>query len=249
MAMTHLIPKQHLKIKSPIMNTNNHFNKVFSSFDSLNKELFPDFHLVNTFSDCFSFLSVNWKNPNALTTHQNRLDNIYKNLLVNQNTMLIISDISVKNNVVTSISHIHRGQEIIAKSVHHAMSITSTEAELFTIRCRINCTIHLQDITHIIIITDAIQATKWIFNISVHLHQLHSITILKNLRNFFNENSNNLIVFWNYLDSVKWSLCLLVDKESKHLKINPISPSKSLWEFGKKNATLSFTNDRYIFKL
>ena len=40
------------------MNTNNHLNKVLLFFDSLNKELPVDFHLVNTFSDHFSFLSV-----------------------------------------------------------------------------------------------------------------------------------------------------------------------------------------------
>ena len=47
-------------------------------------------------------------------------------------------DASVKNNIATLISYIHRGQEIIAKSVYYTMNITSTEAKLFAIRCRIN---------------------------------------------------------------------------------------------------------------
>ena len=51
MSATHLMPKQHIKIKSSIMDTNNHLNKVFPSFNSLNKELSPGFQLIDIFSD------------------------------------------------------------------------------------------------------------------------------------------------------------------------------------------------------
>ena len=57
--MTYLISKQWLKIKSPIIDTNNQLNKVFSSFDSLNKEISPGFHLIDIFSNYFYFISVN----------------------------------------------------------------------------------------------------------------------------------------------------------------------------------------------
>ena len=80
--------------------------------------------------------------------------------------MLIISDTSIKNNVATLVSYIHRDQEIIAKSVHYIMNITSIEAKLFTIRY----TIYLQDITCITIITDTIPDTKHIFNMSIYLY-------------------------------------------------------------------------------
>jgi len=69
-------------------------------------------------------------------------------------------DASVKNNIAISVSYIHRDQEIIAKSVHHIINITSTGAKLFAIRYRINHAIHLQDVAHIIIITDTILATR-----------------------------------------------------------------------------------------
>ena len=84
--------------------------------------------------------------------------------------MLIISDTSIKNNIATLVSYIHRDQEIIAKFVHYIMNVTSIEAKLFTIRCGINYAIHLQDITCIIIITDAILDTKHIFNMSIYLY-------------------------------------------------------------------------------
>ena len=54
---------------SPIVNTNNHLNENFPSFDSLNKKLSLGFYLVNTFPNYFSFLSVNFKDPELLNTH------------------------------------------------------------------------------------------------------------------------------------------------------------------------------------
>jgi len=44
---------------------------------------------------------------------------ITKYLLVKQDTVLIISDMSIKNNIATLISHIHRNQEIITKFIHY----------------------------------------------------------------------------------------------------------------------------------
>jgi len=152
MAMAYLTSKQWLKIKSPIVDTNNHSNEIFPSFDSLNRELSSSFHLVDTFPNLFSFHSVNWKNTNAKIAYHNKLNSIYKDSLIDQNIVLIISDASVKNNITTSVSHIYGEQDIIAKTVHYAINITSTEAELFTIRYDINHVTQMQDIIYIIII-------------------------------------------------------------------------------------------------
>ena len=107
-------------------------------FDSLNKELSPGFHLVDTFLNYFSFLSVNQKNPDVLTFHYNRLINIFENLFINQDTVVIITNTSIKNNIATSVSHMYKRQKVITKSVYHAINITSIKAELFAIRCEIN---------------------------------------------------------------------------------------------------------------
>jgi len=93
--------------------------------------------------------------------------------------VLIITDTSIKNNVAILISHIHRGQEIITKSVYHATNVNSTEAELFTIKYEINHTTH------------------------IHPYQLHSIAILKDLKEFLNKSLNNFINFWDCPDSIK----------------------------------------------
>ena len=60
------------------------------------------------------------------------------NVSTNPNSAIIISDVSIKNNIVTLIAHIHTYNSSIIKIIHYITNIISTEAELFAIRCRIN---------------------------------------------------------------------------------------------------------------
>ena len=141
---------------------------------------------------------------------------------------------SIKNNVAISVFHIQKSHNIISKSVHHAINVNSTEAELFAIKYRIDQATKIHNASKIFIITDTIPAAKWIFDTLIHPYQLHLIALLKSLREFFNKNSDNLISFWDCPSSIKWSLHTLVDKESKHILINPILPSRMSWEFSRK---------------
>jgi len=134
---------------------------------------------------------------------------------INPNTILIISNTSIKNNVTTLILHICSSQNILAKTIYYVIKITSTEAELFSIRYGINQAIQVPNTKSIIVITDAIHTTRCIFNLSSHLYQLHSITISQNLRALFNKSSNNSIVFWDCPSSAEWLLHLAINKETK----------------------------------
>jgi len=104
----------------------------------LNKELSSGFCLIDTFPNHFLFISANQKNTNALQTHHNKLNNIYEDSLTNQDITSIITDTSIKNNIAISVSHIHKGHNIINRSVHHTMNINLAEAKLFIIRCGID---------------------------------------------------------------------------------------------------------------
>ena len=53
-------------------------------------------------------------------------------------TVIIVTDASIKNNIVTSILYMHTYNNPIAKTIHYAVHITSIKAELFAIRCSIN---------------------------------------------------------------------------------------------------------------
>jgi len=81
---------------------------------------------------------------------------------------IIASDMSIKNLVATSITHIHTYDKPIIKMIHHVVNITSTETELFAIRCGINQSSCLNNISKIIVITDSIHVIKRIFDLSIH---------------------------------------------------------------------------------
>ena len=119
------------------MDTNNHLNGIFPTFNSLNQEFSPRSHLIDYFPDSFSFHLTSCKNANTKTAHHNKLEKLYKKSSHNQDTILIISDMSIRSNVIILVSCIQREHKIIAKTIYHAMNVLSIEAELFVIKCRI----------------------------------------------------------------------------------------------------------------
>ena len=111
---------------------------------------------------------------------------------------MVIVDVSVKNNTVTTVSHTLLKCGDIIKTVHHAFNVTTTEAKLFTIRSGINQACQISDVKKVHIITNSIYAAKHIFDFSVHLYQTQSIIAAQDLRIFFNRSSNNSVKFWEY---------------------------------------------------
>ena len=85
---------------------------------------------------------------------------------------LVITDVSIKNDIATSISHIHLTNRPLIKTVYHAAFVTSMEAELFAIKCDINQAVGILHIKQIIIITNLLHTTKRIFDSSSHPYQL-----------------------------------------------------------------------------
>ena len=150
-------------------------------------------------------------------------------------TALIISDASIKNDIATSISHVHIANRPITKIVYHAMFITSMEAELFAIRCGINQVCFNKAISKIIVVTDSIHTTRKIFDSSSHPFQHHSALILSELQSFFASNPDNSIKFWKYLSHLRWRFHHDINKDSKSFKPIPILPYKISWDYCKKS--------------
>jgi len=90
-------------------------------------------------------------------------------------------DTSIKNNIATSISHVHIHNKPITKTLYHAVNVMSTEAELFVIRCGIDQATNSASISKIIVITDSIHAARKVFDLSSHPFQSHATIILKEL--------------------------------------------------------------------
>jgi len=161
-----LTPRLYLNIKDSVVDMNNRTNEIFSSFDLFNKEFSLEDRLIDIFSSCFFFHSTARKSKESLKMHIHKLDNITLQVSADPKSVVIVSDASIKNQVATLIAHIHIHDSPIIKMIYYAINITSTEAELFAIKCSINQVTCLPTISQIIIVTNSIHAVKRIFNSS-----------------------------------------------------------------------------------
>jgi len=233
--LENMTSKQCFKIKSSVVNANNCLNEIFLAFDSFNSKFSLGSCLVDNFYSCFFFHRTNCKNKESKTAHFHKLNNIVLNALSNSNSVIVVSDASIKNNVAMSIIYIHLYSNPIKKTLYHVVSVTSTVAELFAIRCGINQAIQIQEVSHIIIITDSIHAVHWIFDLFIHPLQQQLIAISKDLRAFFNKHSSNSIKFWDCPSNSKWPLHLVVNKEMKKFNLTSLLSWIISWDFDKKN--------------
>ena len=162
--------------------------------------------------------------------------------LENPTYILVITNASVKNNVATSIVHVHICDKSIVKTLHYVVNVNSIEAKLFAIRCGINQATSSSEILKIVIITDLIHATKKIFNPTSHPFQIHTSSILCKLWKFFNTHQDNLIEFWEYPSQCNWSLHKTVNKKTKSFNPLPHLPYKSSWDLSRKNKCDNISN-------
>jgi len=178
---------------------NNRFNKIVSFFSPFSCE----FSLVNRLIDIcpsyFSFHSSNRKSKKSLKTHLYNLNNITLQTSIDLQSVVIVSDASIRNQIATSIAHVHIYDNPVIKIIHYVVNVISTEVELFTIRCGINQATCLFNISWIIVIMDSIHAAKRIFSLSLYPYQSHTLAISCKLREFFVRDHNNSIEFWDCL--------------------------------------------------
>jgi len=212
------------------------------SFDPLNPEFAPGYRIISIFSNCFSFHSFNKHNNDSLLSCLCQLDNLTIVSLENPLHTLIITDTNIRNNVATSITYIHIHDRPVIKTLHYVVNVNSMEAELFAIRYDIYQATSFYRISKIIIVIDSIHSAKRIFDSLSHPFQIHAMSILCELQNFFELNQDNLIKFWECPSQCNWSLHKEVDKETK--LFNPISyyPCKSSWDFSKKKECDDLSN-------
>ena len=182
-------------IKELIVDIDNRFNEVFSSFNPFNRKFALGSHLINTFHSHFSFYSSNKQSDRSIKSHIHYLNNIAIKSSLDPSYALVISDASIKNNIVIYITHIHIYNKHIIKTIYYMVNVMSTEAELFAIRCGINQATTISGISKIIIIMDFIHAARRIFDSSLHLFQIHVTVILAELRKFFTKDHYSLIKF------------------------------------------------------
>ena len=180
--------------KGYLIDSNNKVYGIFSLFSPLHPELAPGSRIIDNFSDCFSFNLTNKKEKDKICFQQ--LDEIVLQSSSSPSMAIVVTDASIKNDIATSILHIHLVDHSLTKTVHYTAFVTSTEAELFTIRCSINQACTKENMSKIIVVTNSIHAMKKIFDSKSHPYQIHTMAILSELHRFFNINQKNSIEFW-----------------------------------------------------
>ena len=208
-------------VKGHLIDSNNKLFEVFLSFSPLHPEFNPGSRIVDKFSDRFS---SNREENDKIRFQQ--LDEMTLQSSSSPHTAIVVTNASIKNNIATSISHVHICDHPLTKMVHHIVFITSTEAELFAIRCGINQACSKENVSRIIIITNSIHTVKKIFNSKSHPYQLYTMAILSELRQFFAINQENSIKFWECPSHLNRRLHRAVDKDSKSFNPQPIFPCK-----------------------
>ena len=227
---TKLTSKQSLHLKSPLIDMNNRCNEFFPSFSLLDKKISPGNCLHDIFPNHVSF---HWRFQDVKVQIW-KLNNIVIASLSDPSLYIVVLDASIKNQVATSISHIHLFDWLVVKTLYQAVNISIIEVELFAIRCGINQAIGIPDIKKIIVITNSLHAARRIFDLSSHPYQLQSTAISCKLREFFQKNIINSIKFWDCPSKENWYLYLAVNKESKSFMLTVCFPSMYSWDFSKK---------------
>jgi len=230
-----LTNRQRLITKGHLTDSNTKSYGIFPAFSPLNPGFSPGHRIIDNFSNRFSFNLVNKNEKEINKIRAQELDEMVLHNSSLPNSALMITYASIKNDIATSISHIHSVNRPLIKTVHHTLFVISTEVELFTIRCGINQACSIENVSKIIIIMDSIHTAKKIFNSESHPFQIHTSAILSKLQKFFNSNDAKSIEFWECPSRIKWRFHHNVDKDSKSFTVTPIYPCKISWDFCKKS--------------
>jgi len=160
-------------------------NEFFPFFSFFNKEFNLGNRIVDIFPDRFSF-HPHFSN---IEKYIENLEEIMLRASSDPFSSIVVSDTSIKNQVTTSILHIHSFNKPIIKTLHRAINITTAKAELFAICCSINQAVANHNVKHIIVITNSLHIARRIFDSFTHLYQIHSTAISSELREFFSKDS------------------------------------------------------------
>ena len=78
------------------------------------------------------------KSKESRKIHIHKLDELTFQVSADSKIAVVVSDMSIKNQVATLIAYIHIYNNSVIKTLYHTINITFTEVKLFAIRYSIN---------------------------------------------------------------------------------------------------------------
>ena len=106
---------------------NNKFNGIFPSFNPFSSEFCPRDRLIDIFPNHFSFYPTDRKRKESRKEHICKLNKLTLQTSANLKTAVIVSDMSIKNQVATTIAHIH---------IHYNLVITTWQTNSTTYKLK-----------------------------------------------------------------------------------------------------------------
>ena len=116
LSLSSLTKRQHGFLKNHIVEIDNRFNEVFPAFDSINPKFWPGNRIVDLFPNRFSFHLFNSSSDYSFKCYIQQLDALAIKSSFSPSDTLVITDASVKNNVTSSIVHIHIFNKLVVKT-------------------------------------------------------------------------------------------------------------------------------------
>jgi len=83
--------------------------------------------LIDIFSSCFSFHHSDWKGKESKKAHLHILDKLILQTLGETNMAVVVSNVSIKNQVATFIAHVYTYNNPIIKTHYHIINVTFTK--------------------------------------------------------------------------------------------------------------------------
>ena len=227
LSLASLSEAKRRNLMSPIADSDSSLNSLKERFDPLHKESQPGYRVIDNFTDRISFFPCNRSDPKERELHLSKLDYLCQNVLKQPNSIVVVTDASVKpNKSLQAVSVAYgwrKGIQVISSKAAFG-NITTPNAELVASRLGIAKATSL-DVDRIVVITDSLSSAKKALDPSHHSGQSESITIAHLLRPFFNRNSSNKIEFWDCPSKARWHLHAIVDDDAKSTNV-PSTPSQ-----------------------
>jgi len=223
-AISKLITKQQVKLKSPIKDVNECLNSVRICFNSLYSLFSPGSRVVNHFSSRISFYSPSSSFDEDLYQHLQSFNHAFRTSQVLPNSAVVIANGGVKkSHVTTAVAHIWSDNVVIKELQVNSINITALKAKLMAIHTRLILAMQIDNIHNIIIITNSIVVGRKILESKVGPLQNMVILLPSAIKSFFSKDGKNKIHFWYCSSKTKWPRYKLVNKQ---VKANTCIPNK-----------------------
>ena len=226
-----LTTKQKNKLKSPIADADQRLTQTHQAFAPIT----PGPRITDLFPSQFSFHSSPSSKPEDKKQHITNLKNAFLFSQSSISNTCIVADGGVKKEAATAVAHTWSSNSIIDRKTLHATNVTSIKAEVMAIRLGLDNALEKEQINHITVTTDCIQAAKAFFDPKPNPFQSLTKATTKRIHNFFSSSPDKRIVIWHCPSGTKWRPHHNVDKDIKSSHIAPTLLSKETWAFNKKS--------------